>query len=57
MPYCSECGSEIEGSEKFCPECGTQVGKKDVSQPTTKDETTSEEPDKKIESSEEEGSV
>ncbi len=24
MPYCSDCGSKIESSESFCPNCGQQ---------------------------------
>ncbi|MHA1911474.1 MAG: zinc-ribbon domain-containing protein [Candidatus Kariarchaeaceae archaeon] len=25
--YCQNCGSEISGNEKFCPECGEPLGK------------------------------
>lgn len=25
MPYCSNCGTELEGVERFCPECGEEV--------------------------------
>ena len=24
MPFCKECGKEIENDNKFCPSCGTQ---------------------------------
>lgn len=27
LPRCSNCGFLLEGSEKFCPECGTKVQK------------------------------
>ena len=27
MPFCKECGNEIENDVKFCPECGTPVAK------------------------------
>ncbi len=23
--FCSKCGNEIKGTEKFCPKCGTPV--------------------------------
>ena len=25
MPFCSECGAEIDRGDKFCPECGTPL--------------------------------
>lgn len=25
MPYCYECGAEIESAHRFCPECGEQM--------------------------------
>jgi hypothetical protein len=27
MPYCEKCGAELSESAKFCPSCGTRVGK------------------------------
>ena len=28
MPYCSNCGTELNEGTKFCPECGTAVSRK-----------------------------
>ena len=28
MPYCSNCGTELEAGTKFCPSCGTAVGRR-----------------------------
>jgi LEA14-like dessication related protein len=25
MPYCSECGEELEGDEEYCPGCGNKI--------------------------------
>ena len=33
MVFCSNCGADIEEHQKFCPECGTRVGK--AEQPLT----------------------
>ncbi|MCW3977440.1 MAG: zinc-ribbon domain-containing protein [Candidatus Bathyarchaeota archaeon] len=27
MPYCTECGAKVEESAKFCPSCGTTIGR------------------------------
>lgn len=26
MPFCPECGTEVQARTKFCPNCGTQLG-------------------------------
>ena len=28
MPYCSNCGTELDAGTKFCPSCGTAVGRR-----------------------------
>ncbi len=34
MPYCSNCGSQIQQQAKFCPNCGTPVGAGEARPPT-----------------------
>jgi rRNA maturation endonuclease Nob1 len=33
--YCSGCKKQLEGEEKFCPECGTKVVKQGQVQPSS----------------------
>lgn len=30
MPFCSRCGEVLDVEDKFCPKCGTPVGRKDL---------------------------
>ena len=27
LPYCTKCGAKVEESDKFCPVCGTKIGR------------------------------
>ncbi len=29
MPYCSQCGTEVNDKTKFCPECGAEIKKRE----------------------------
>lgn len=31
MAFCQNCGKKLDDGAKFCPECGTPVGQKDMS--------------------------
>lgn len=35
MPYCSECGTEISGEEKYCPNCGANRTQEHQTETTT----------------------
>lgn len=42
MPFCSNCGADVEENQRFCPECGTRLSTESVSPapPTTTSEAT-----------------
>ena len=29
LKYCSNCGNQISGTDKFCPKCGTKISKEE----------------------------
>ncbi|WP_368503214.1 zinc ribbon domain-containing protein [Alkalihalophilus sp. As8PL] len=40
MKFCKECGSSLEGSKQFCPECGTPIGAEQINNGGNKKEET-----------------
>ncbi len=38
MPFCPNCGTQVEDGKRFCPNCGTQVGAPAAPQPPSFDD-------------------